>query len=59
MRSLLERRFHPWGQHLLGLLTASPPVLFPEGMLYQFDLEPVTRPDPTQELEVRWDKART
>jgi hypothetical protein len=57
VHSLLERRYHPFGPHLMNLLTCSPPVLFPEGMLYEYEHREVVREDGEKELEVVWDRA--
>jgi len=59
VRSLFERRFHPFAPHLMDLLTCSPPVLFPEGMLYEFGHREVVREDGEPEWEVAWDVATT
>ncbi len=58
VRELLQLRFHPFGMELNDLLAASPPVLFPEGTLYHYDLKPITLPDGTPEVEVDWTSAR-
>ena len=49
VRSLWERSFHPWACELDDLLTASPPVLFPSGMLYEFGHDEVALPDGRRE----------
>lgn len=38
VRSTWMRDWHPFAMELMDLLTCSPPVLFPEGMLYEFAL---------------------
>jgi hypothetical protein len=58
VHTLAMRRFHPFGMELNDLLTASPPVLFPEGMLYEFGHREVTLPDGRQELEIVWTEAK-
>jgi hypothetical protein len=57
VHSLLENRFHPFGPHLTNLLTCSPPVLFPEGMLYEYEHREIVREDGETEWEVVWDRA--
>jgi len=57
VHSLFEKRFHPFGAHLTNLLTCSPPVLFPEGMLYEYEHREVVRDDGETEWEVVWDRA--
>jgi hypothetical protein len=57
VHSLFQRRFHPFGGYLTDLLTCSPPVLFPEGMLYEFAHREVVREDGETEWEVVWDRA--
>ena len=57
VRSLALKKYHPFGMELNDLLTASPPVLFPEGMLYYYELKPVTREDGTPEVAVDWTRA--
>jgi hypothetical protein len=57
VHSRLEKRFHPFGPHLMNLLTCSPPVLFPEGMLYEFEHREVVREDGEKEWEVVWERA--
>jgi hypothetical protein len=57
VHSLFQKRFHPFGGYLTDLLTCSPPVLFPEGMLYEFAHREVAREDGEMEWEIVWDKA--
>jgi hypothetical protein len=57
--SRLEKDYHPFGVHLTNLLTCSPPVLFPEGMLYQYQHREVVRENGEQEWEVMLDRATT
>jgi hypothetical protein len=59
VHTLIHRRFHPFGMELNDLLTASPPVLFPEGMLYEFAHKEVTLADGRKELEIVWSDAKT
>lgn len=59
VHSLLHRKYHPFGMELNDLLTASPPVLFPEGMLYEYAHREVTLPDGRRELEIVWSDAKT
>lgn len=40
-----QTTWHPFAMPLMDLLTASPPVLFPEGSMYCYDWERVTAPD--------------
>ena len=58
VHSLVHRRFHPFAMELMDLLTASPPVLFPEGMLYEFAHREVTLPSGRRELEIIWSDAK-
>jgi len=55
---LTWRRYHPFAQYLTDLLTASPPVLFPEGMLVRPGTREVAAPDGTRRLEVRRDRCK-
>ncbi len=57
VRDLIQLAYHPFGMELTDLLTASPPVLFPEGMLYYYELKDVTLSDGTKDLAVDWTKA--
>jgi len=50
VQTLVERKYHPWGMELHDLLTASPPVLFPEGMLYEWEMNEVTLPDGRRDI---------
>jgi hypothetical protein len=59
VHSLLEKRYHPFAPHLMNLLTCSPPVLFPEGMLYEYRHRETIREDGEREWEVVWDRATT
>jgi hypothetical protein len=59
VHSLLEKHYHPFAPHLTNLLTCSPPVLFPEGMLYEYQHREVMREDGEREWEVLWDRAAT
>jgi hypothetical protein len=52
VRSAVGRQYHPFGQELTDLLTCSPPVLFPEGMLYQFQLIPVKNAEGEEDFRV-------
>lgn len=56
VRTLWQRAFHPWAMELGDLLTASPPVLFPSGALYEFGHDEVTLPD--GRVEWRTDMSR-
>lgn len=38
VRSSWMRQWHPFAMELMDLLTCAPPVLFPEGMLYEYAL---------------------
>ncbi len=55
-RDLVTRQYHPFGQELTDLLSASPPVLFPEGMLYRFELLDTTDADGHPMLSINWAK---
>ncbi len=57
VHSLFDLRYHSFAPHLMNLLTCSPPVLFPEGKLYQFGHREVKGPDGETEWEVVWDQA--
>ena len=57
VRDLIHRAYHPFGMELTDLLTASPPVLFPEGTLYTYELKDVTGPDGVKDVEVDWTRA--
>ena len=52
LRNLELARWHPFAQELYDLLTAAPPVLFPEGRQFQFKEKINTRPDGSRELKV-------
>lgn len=54
--SMLERHYFPFGNHLMDLLTAAPPVLFPEGKLYAYQRQVVALPDGRQELHIHRDR---
>lgn len=47
---------HPWGQEVMDLLTCSPPVLFPEGLMYGYEHEVVRGPDGEERWETLWDR---
>jgi hypothetical protein len=51
------RQWHPFGMHLMDLLTCAPPVLFPAGMLYEFALVDRTAPDGATFQEIDWGHA--
>ncbi len=57
IRGRLGRRFHPFGNELMDLLTASPPVLFLEGLQYRYELKEVTLPDGTKDTDTDWQHA--
>jgi len=48
--------WHPFATPLMDLLTASPPVLFPEGKMYFYVLEKITAPDGRVAHKIHWDK---
>jgi hypothetical protein len=54
VRDLVGQRWHPFGQQLTDLLTCSPPVPFPEGMLYRYELIETTDENGEPALEVNW-----
>jgi len=56
VRNLVLKKYHPFAMELNDLLTCSPPVLFPEGMLYTYGLKEITRPDGTPDVAVDWTK---
>lgn len=58
VRSVFQRKWHPFAMRLMDLLTASPPVLFPEGKLYQFELIPIVK-DGEPEFKVNMARCST
>lgn len=50
--------WHPFAMPLMDMLTASPPVLFPEGKQYYYLLEDKAEEDGRMTRTVRWDQAR-
>ena len=52
IRDIVTWRYHPFGQVLMDLLTCSPPVLFPEGMLYQYATQITTDADGREVMTV-------
>ncbi len=50
--------WHPFAMPLMDMLTASPPVLFPEGKQYYYVLEDKAEADGRVVRTVRWDQAR-
>lgn len=50
--------WHPFAMPLMDMLTASPPVLFPEGKQYYYLLEDKAEADGRVTRTVRWDQAR-
>ena len=48
--------WHPFAMPLMDLLTASPPVLFPEGKMYCYQLDDMTNEDGWVTRTTRWDK---
>jgi hypothetical protein len=50
--------WHPFAMPLMDLLTASPPVLFPEGKMYYYLLEDSTEADGRVTRRVCWDQPR-
>ena len=58
VHNLTHKAYHPFGLELDDLLTCSPPVLFPEGMLYEFAHKKITRDDGTPDLEIVWSEAK-
>ena len=53
-----QTTWHPFAMPLMDLLTASPPVLFPEGKMYCYELEQVTAADGRVSNKVLWDRPR-
>ena len=49
-RASITWHFHAFARELHDLLTASPPVLFPEGMLYKYDGKETALPDGSVEF---------
>ena len=58
VHNLTHRHYHPFGMELDDLLTCSPPVLFPEGKLYEFAHREITLPGGRHELEIIWSQAK-
>lgn len=57
VRTLAWKKYHPFGMEMNDLLTCSPPVLFPEGMMYKFELNPITLSDGRPEVKADRTKA--
>ena len=53
-----QMTWHPFAMPLMDLLTASPPVLFPEGKMYCYELEQVTAADGRVSNRLHWDRPR-